>query len=91
MLKRFTELGRLPRKPPISGYNLFVSRQKGKSGNTPQENLKMCAECYQKLGEINKEKLREEVAIMKQNYENKMSKLLETLEEENIGKTLDLK
>lgn len=75
MMKRFEELGRLPKRPPISGYALYISRQKGNPRLSPPENLKLFAQNYQKLSEIEKAGLTEEVRIMKEGYENRMHQL----------------
>ena len=76
MMKRFEELGRLPKKPPKSGYALYVSRQKGEPKLSAPENLKIFAQNYQKLSELEKSKMNKEVQIMKENYEKRMHQLL---------------
>jgi len=76
VMKRFEDLGRLPKRPPISGYALFISRQKGNSKLSAPENLKLFAQNYQKLSEIEKTGLIEEVRIMKESYEERMHQLL---------------
>lgn len=76
LLKRFEELGRLPKKPPMSGYALFVSRQKGNPRLSAPENMKLFAQRYQRLTETDKTGLSEEVRIMKERYERRMHELL---------------
>ena len=76
MMKRFEDLGRLPKKPPISGYALYISRQKGDPKLSAPENLKLFAEKYQKLSEIEKTALNDKVRIMKEGYEKRMHQLL---------------
>jgi len=76
LLKRFEELGRLPKKPPVSGYALYISRQKGNPRLSAPENLKLFAQKYQKLSEVEKVGLSEEVTIMKERYETRMHELL---------------
>ena len=75
-MKKFEELGRLPRKPPLSGYHLYVSRQKRIPDCSPQQNIKKFAATFQLLSEGEKERLREEVIQMKREYEVKMAKLM---------------
>ena len=74
--KRFEELGRLPKKPPLSGYNLYVSRQKGNPQLSAPENLKIFAQNYKNLDEMEKTRLNKEVQIMKESYEKRMHQLL---------------
>ena len=76
MMKKFEELGRLPKRPPPSGYVLFISRQKGNPKLTAPENMKLFAQKYQKLSADEKTRLVDEVGVMKVAYENRMQQLL---------------
>ena len=76
MMKKFEELGRLPKRPPPSGYVLFISRQKGNPKLTAPENMKLFAQKYQQLSADEKTRLVDEVGVMKVAYENRMQQLL---------------
>lgn len=75
MMKKFEELGRLPKRPPMSGYALFISRQKGNSKLSAPENMKLFAEKYQKLSDFQKGRLNDDVRIMKERYEKQMHQI----------------
>lgn len=75
-LKKLVENGRLPKKPPHSGYTLFVSRQKRDSNLSNIQNMTLFAQRYQKLSESEKSALSKEVELMKEGYNSYMERVL---------------
>ena len=76
LLKKLIENGRLPKKPPHSGYTLFISRQKPESNLSNSENMTLYAQRYQKLSDPEKTALTKEVELMKEGYTSSMERVL---------------
>lgn len=74
--KRLVDLGRLPKKPPISGYQLYQSRERRDPKLSVTENMTAIAAKYQMLSAVQKESLNAEVVVMKEQYQRDYDRLL---------------
>ena len=74
--KKLVDIGRLPKKPPMSGYQLFQSRERRDPALSVTENMSAIAAKYQMLSEVKKERLRAEAEKLKEQYRNEYDRLL---------------